>query len=111
MAMPNLGDMMKQIQQAGEKMQDVQKQLEKIVAYGEAGGGMVKVSVSGKQKVLSLAIDPDIMDDPEMVQDLVLAAVNNALDESARLAQEEISKVTGGMMNPADILKNLNLGQ
>ncbi|NMW20644.1 MAG: YbaB/EbfC family nucleoid-associated protein [Chlorobiaceae bacterium] len=111
MAMPNLGDMMKQIQQAGEKMQDVQKQLEKIVAYGEAGGGMVKASVSGKQKVLSLAIDPDIMDDPEMVQDLVLAAVNNALDESARLAQEEIGKVTGGMMNPADILKNLNLGQ
>ncbi len=111
MAMPNLGDMMKQIQQAGEKMQDVQKQLEKIVAYGEAGGGMVKVSVSGKQKLLSLTIDPDIMDDPEMVQDLVLAAVNNALDESARLAQEEISKVTSGMVNPADILKNLNLGQ
>ncbi len=110
MAMPNLGDMMKQIQQAGEKMQDVQKQLEKIVAYGEAGGGMVKVSVSGKQKMLGLTIDPDIMDDVEMVQDLVLAAVNNALDESARLAQEEISKVTGGMMNPADILKNLNLG-
>ena len=111
MAMPNLGDMMKQIQQAGEKMQDVQKQLEKIVAYGEAGGGMVKVSVSGKQKLLALTIDPDIMDDPEMVQDLVLAAVNNALDESARLAQEEISKVTGGMINPADMLKNLNLGQ
>jgi len=111
MAMPNFGDMMKQIQQAGEKMQDVQKQLEKIVAYGEAGGGMVKVSVSGKQKLLSLTIDPDIMDDLEMVQDLVLAAANNALDESARLVQEEISKVTGGMINPADMLKNLNLGQ
>ena len=110
MAMPNLGDMMKQIQQAGEKMQDVQKQLEKIVAHGEAGGGMVKVTVSGKQKVLSLTIDPDIMDDAEMVQDLVLAAVNNALDEAGRLAQEEISKVTGGMINPADMLKNLNLG-
>ena len=109
--MPNLGDMMKQIQQAGEKMQDVQKQLEKIVAFGEAGGGMVKVSVSGKQKLLSLTIDPDIMDDLEMVQDLVLAAANNALDESARMAQEEISKVTGGMINPADMLKNLNLGQ
>ena len=110
MAMPNLGDMMKQIQQAGEKMQDVQKQLEKIVAHGEAGGGMVKVTVSGKQKVLSLTIDPDIIDDTERVQDLVLAAVNNALDEAGRLGQEEISKVTGGMMNPADMLKNLNLG-
>jgi nucleoid-associated protein EbfC len=111
MGLPNFGDMMKQIQQAGEKMQDVQKQLEKIVAYGEAGGGMVKVSVSGKQKLLSLKIDPDIMDDAEMVQDLVLAAVNNALDESARLAQEEISRAAGGMMNPADMLKNLNLGK
>jgi len=111
MAMPNFGDMMKQIQQAGAKMQDVQKQLEKIVAFGEAGGGMVKVSVSGKQKILSLAIDPDIMDDREMVQDLVLAAVNNALDESARLAQDEISRATGGMINPADMLKNLNIGQ
>ena len=111
MGLPNFGDMMKQIQQAGEKMQDVQKQLEKIVAYGESGGGMVKVSVSGKQKVLSLQIDPDIMDDVEMVQDLVLAAINNALDESARLAQDEISKVAGGMMNPGDLLKNLNLGK
>jgi DNA-binding YbaB/EbfC family protein len=110
MGLPNFGDMMKQIQQAGEKMQDVQKQLEKIVAHGEAGGGMVKVSVSGKQKLLSLKIDPDIMD-AEMVQDLVLAAVNNALDESARLAQEEISRAAGGMMNPADMLKNLNLGK
>ena len=109
--MPSLGDMMKQIQQAGSKMQDVQKQLEKIVAYGEAGGGMVKVSVSGKQKLLSLTIDPDIMDDHEMVQDLVVAAVNNALDESARLAQDEISKVTGGLINPAEMLKNLNIGQ
>ncbi|MEI8187192.1 MAG: YbaB/EbfC family nucleoid-associated protein [Chlorobiaceae bacterium] len=111
MAMPNFGDMMKQIQQAGEKMQDVHKQLEKIVAYGEAGGGMVKVSVSGKQKVLTLVIDPDIFDDPEMVQDLVLAAVNNAIDESLRLAQDEITKVTGGMVNPADILKNLDFGK
>ncbi|MEI8032181.1 MAG: YbaB/EbfC family nucleoid-associated protein [Chlorobiaceae bacterium] len=110
MAMPNFGDMMKQIQQAGEKMQDVQKQLERLVAHGEAGGGMVKVSVSGKQKLLTLTIDPEILDDVEMVQDLVLAAVNNALDESAKLAQEEITKAAGGL-TPADILKNLNLGK
>ncbi|KUL23871.1 YbaB/EbfC family nucleoid-associated protein [Chlorobium limicola] len=111
MSMPNLGDMMKQIQKAGEKMQDVQNQLEKLVAHGESGGGMVKVSVSGKQKLLSLRIDPEIMDDAEMVQDLVIAAVNNALDASAALAQEEISKAAGGMINPADILKNMNLGK
>lgn len=107
MAMPNLGDMMKQLQQAGEKMQDVQKQLEKLVAHGEAGGGMVKVSVSGKQRLLSLWIDPEIMDDAEMVQDLVVAAVNQALEQSQKLAQEELSKAAGGMINPADLLKNL----
>ncbi|ABB24145.1 YbaB/EbfC family nucleoid-associated protein [Pelodictyon luteolum] len=107
MGMPNFGDMMKQIQQAGEKMQDVQKQLEKLVTSGEAGGGMVKVTVNGKQRVLSLWIDPEIMDDAEMVQDLVLAAVNSALEASGRMAQEEISKVAGGMINPQDILKNL----
>lgn len=106
MAMPNLGDMMKQIQQAGEKMQDVQKQLEKLTVSGEAGGGMVKVKVNGKQRLLELSIDPEIMDDAEMVQDLVLAAVNNALEAAGRMAQEEISRVAGGMINPQDILKN-----
>ncbi len=95
MEMPNLGDMMKQIQQASAKMQDVQKQLEKTVTHGEAGGGMVKVSVNGRQRLLSLAIDPDIMDDREMVQDLVLAAVNSAIEESGRVSQEEIAKVAG----------------
>lgn len=111
MAMPNFGDMMKQIQQAGEKMQEVQRQLEKLVAHGEAGGGMVKVSVSGKQRLVSLSIDPDIMDDREMVQDLVLAAVNSALEESTRLAQEEITRATGGMINPAELLKHMNTSQ
>lgn len=111
MGLPNLGDMMKQIQQAGEKMQEVQKQLERLVAHGEAGGGMVKATVSGKQKLLTLSIDPDIMDDAEMVQDLVVAAVNSALDASLKLAQDEIGKVTGGMMNPTELLKNLNIGQ
>ena len=111
MGLPNLGDMMKQIQQAGEKMQEVQKQLDRLVAHGEAGGGMVKATVSGKQKLLSLSIDPDIMDDYEMVQDLVVAAVNSALDASLKLAQDEIGKVTGGMMNPTELLKNLNIGQ
>jgi DNA-binding YbaB/EbfC family protein len=111
MSMPNLGDMMKQLKEAGEKMQDVQKQLDQLVADGEAGGGMVRAKVSGRQKLLELTIDPDIMDDVEMVQDLVVAAVNKALEESAKLAQAEISRAAGGMINPEDFLKNLNLGQ
>ncbi|RXK88465.1 YbaB/EbfC family nucleoid-associated protein [Chlorobaculum sp. 24CR] len=105
MAMPNFGDMMKQLQEAGSKMQDVQKQLEKLVSEGEAGGGMVKAKVNGRQKLLELTIDPEIMDDVDMVQDLVVAAVNKALEASARLAQSEIQKAAGGMINPADLMK------
>ncbi|ANT64759.1 YbaB/EbfC family nucleoid-associated protein [Prosthecochloris sp. CIB 2401] len=111
MAMPNLNDMMSQLKQAGEKMQDVQKQLEKITAEGEAGGGMVKAVVNGKQKLLSVKIDPEIMDDPEMVQDLVVAAVNSALEKVLKLAQEEMNRAAGGMLGNTDFLKNLNFGQ
>ncbi|TNJ36120.1 YbaB/EbfC family nucleoid-associated protein [Prosthecochloris vibrioformis] len=111
MAMPNLNDMMSQLKQAGEKMQDVQKQLEKITAEGEAGGGMVRAVVNGKQKLLSVKIDPEIMDDPEMVQDLVVAAVNSALEKVLKLAQEEMNRAAGGMLGNTDFLKNLNFGQ
>jgi DNA-binding YbaB/EbfC family protein len=110
MSMPNFSDMMKQLKEAGEKMQDVHKQLETVIAEGEAGGGMVRVKVNGRQKLLELVIDPEIMDDREMVQDLVVAAVNKALESSIQLAQGEISRVAGGL-NPADLLKNLNLGR
>ena len=111
MAMPNFNDMMKQLQQAGAKMQDVQKQLEKIIAEGEAGGGMVRAKVSGKQKVLSITIDPEILDDIEMVQDLVVAAVNSALEKAAEQAREELSKAAGQMLGGEDALKNFNFGQ
>jgi DNA-binding YbaB/EbfC family protein len=111
MAMPNFSDMMKQLKDAGEKMQDVQKQLEKLVSEGEAGGGMVKAKVNGRQKVLELTIDPEIMDDVDMVQDLVVAAVNKALDISSQLAQNEISKAAGGMINPNDLMKHFGQGQ
>jgi DNA-binding YbaB/EbfC family protein len=111
MAMPNLSDMMKQLKEAGEKMQDVQKQLEKLIAEGEAGGGMVRAKVNGRQKLLELTIDPEIMDDVDMVQDLVVAAVNKALESSSQLAQNEISKAAGGMINPADLMKHFGQGQ
>ena len=111
MAMPNFNDMMKQLQQAGAKMHDVQKQLEKITAEGEAGGGMVRATVSGKQKVLSVKIDPEILGDIEMVEDLVVAAVNTALENAAEKARQELSKAAGSMLGGEDVLKNFNFGQ
>ncbi len=109
--MPDFNDMMKQLQQAGAKMQDVQKQLEKITAEGEAGGGMVKAKASGKQKILSVTIDTEILDDIEMVQDLVVAAVNSALEKAAEQARGELSKAAGGLLGGENILKNFNFGQ
>ncbi|MBF0586716.1 YbaB/EbfC family nucleoid-associated protein [Prosthecochloris sp. N3] len=111
MANFNFNDMMGQLKQAGEKMQDVQKQLEKITAEGEAGGGMVHAVVNGKQKVLSVKIDPDILDDVEMVQDLVVAAVNNALEKALGKAQEEMNRAAGGMLGNQDFMKNFNFGK
>jgi nucleoid-associated protein EbfC len=100
MGVPNMAGMMKQIQKMQERMAQVQEELERKTVVGEAGGGMVKVTANGKQRVVSIAIEKEVVnpDDVAMLEDLVLAAINKALEESSRTAQEEMSKVTSGMM-------------
>lgn len=102
--------MLKQVQQMSEKMQEAQKQLEAMTATGESGGGLVKATANGKHEIISIQIDKEILDDVDMLQDLTVAAVNQALAEATKLAQEEMSKVTGGMMGDMSFLKNLNIG-
>jgi nucleoid-associated protein EbfC len=98
--LPNMSGMMKQIQKMQEKMAQVQEGLEAKTVIGEAGGGMVKITVTGKQRLVKVEIDREVVnpDDVEMLEDLLLAAANKALEESAKMAQEEISKVTSGML-------------
>jgi nucleoid-associated protein EbfC len=100
MGAPNMAGMMKQIQKMQERMAQVQEELERKTVSGEAGGGMVKVTANGKQHIVNIAIEKEVVnpDDVAMLEDLVLAAVNKALEESSRTAQEEMSKVTSGMM-------------
>jgi DNA-binding YbaB/EbfC family protein len=97
-----LGNIMKQAQQMQAKMARVQQELEKKEVEATAGGGMVTAKVNGKQELLALNIEKDVVDpeDVEMLQDLVMAAVNEAIKQSQQMIQEEMSKVTGGMNIP-----------
>ena len=110
-AMPNMMGMMKQIQKMQEKMAEVQQELEGKTVVGEAGGGMVKVTVNGRQQVVKVAIEKEVIDpsDPEMLEDLIMAATNKGLEEAAKMAQEEMAKVTSGLLPNIPGLGGLNL--
>ncbi|NTW49475.1 MAG: YbaB/EbfC family nucleoid-associated protein, partial [Chlorobiales bacterium] len=110
MQLNDMSAMLKQVQQMTEKMQEAQKQLEELTVTGESGGGMVKATANGKHELISLEIDKDVLDDVDMLQDLVIAAVNQALGEATKMAQEQMSRVTGGMLGDMNFLKNFNMG-
>ena len=98
----NMGNMLKQAQQLQSQMKKIQEELEHKTVEASSGGGMVTVKVNGRQEVLSVVIDPEIMkqNDIEMLQSLVMAATNEALKQSQTVAQNEIEKLTGGLNLP-----------
>lgn len=98
--LPNMAGMMKQIQKMQEKVNQVQEELEHKSVVGESGGGMVKVTANGKQRITGIAIEREVInpDDKDMLEDLVLAATNKALEESQKLSQEEMAKATSGLL-------------
>ncbi len=97
-----LGNIMKQAQMMQKKMAELQAELEQRQVEATSGGGMVTAVVTGKQQLVSLNIEPAAVDpqDVEMLQDLVVAAVNEAIRKSQEMVQQEMSKVTGGMNIP-----------
>lgn len=96
------GDMMKQMQKMQAKMEEIQKELENKRVEGSSGGGMVKVVANGKQEILEIKIDPEVVnkEDVEMLEDLILAAVNQAKEKSQEIQSEEMAKLTGGLKLP-----------
>jgi DNA-binding YbaB/EbfC family protein len=98
----NIMSMMKQAQKLQAKMAELQAELGNRTVSAQAGGGMVEAVVNGRQELLSLRIEPEVVspDDVEMLQDLILAAVNEALNRSREMMAQEMSKLTGGMQIP-----------
>lgn len=91
--------MLKKAQEMQQKFSQIQQEMEDKTAEGTAGGGMVTAVVNGKGRLLSLAIDPEIVDknDIEMLQDMVIAAVNKALENSQDMVNEEVRKASGNI--------------
>jgi hypothetical protein len=100
--MKNLQAMFQQIQKLQAEMQKAQAELVNKTVSEEAGGGMVKAIVNGARELISLEIDPQVIskEEKEILEDLVVAAVNKALSSAAKMAEEEISKITKGMIPP-----------
>jgi nucleoid-associated protein EbfC len=93
---------MKMIQQMQNRMMKIQQELEETIVQGTAGGGVVTVDVTGQREMKSIKIDPSAVDpeDVEMLEDLVLAAVNDAMEKAVKLNEEKMGALTGGMKIP-----------
>jgi len=102
--MQNPMKMLKQVQQMQARVAQVQAELESEQVEASAGGGAVKAVVTGAQKVVSVTIDPDLAGDPEMLQDLVVAALNEALDKSREVAAQRMQAVTAGLGLPPGLM-------
>jgi hypothetical protein len=100
--MKNLGQMMKQAQQMQQRMAELQEELEKVEITGSAGGGMVQVTMTGKGMLRSVRIDPKLVvpNEAEMLEDLIVAAGNDAKTKVEAHMQEEMQKMTGGLQLP-----------
>jgi len=98
---PGLGNLMRQAQQMQESMQKAQAELANVEVTGESGGGMVKVTMNGKHEVRAVRIDPKMMgDDKDMLEDLMAAAVNDAVHKVEARVQEKMSGLMAGMQLP-----------
>ena len=100
--MKDMGNMMKQAQKLQSKMLKLQEEMAEKTVEASSGGGMVKVVANGRHQLLSIQIEKEVIDpdDLEMLQDLILAAVNDALLKSQEMVTGEMSKLTGGMNIP-----------
>lgn len=100
--MKDMGELLRQAQMMQSKMAEMQEELGRKTVEGSSGGGMVRAVATGKQDIVSISIDKAVVDpeDLDMLQDLVTAAVNDALRQSRSLAQEQMSSLTGGFKIP-----------
>jgi DNA-binding YbaB/EbfC family protein len=96
------GNLMREAQRLQQQMLELQEQVAQKKVQASAGGGMVTVEANGRQELTAIRIDPEVInpDDPQMLEDLVLAACNEALRKARELVQQELGKLTGGLRIP-----------
>lgn len=97
----NIGGLMKQAQQMQENMQKIQEEIARSEVIGESGAGMVKVTMTGKFQATKVSIDPSVMDDIEMLEDLVAAAINDAARKINKMSEEKMADIKAGISLPA----------
>jgi nucleoid-associated protein EbfC len=107
--MKNLGNMLKQAQQMQTRMAEMQAKLEATVVDGQAGGGMVKIALSGKGDLKRVSIDPSLMDDREVLEDLLVAAHADAKQKVEAQMADEMQKATAGLNLPGGLPGGLKL--
>jgi nucleoid-associated protein EbfC len=100
--MKNIGDMMKQVQAMQSRMSEAQAKLDQLMVTGQSGGGMVKITLSGKGVMAGIAVDPALLkpEEKEILEDLIVAAHTDAKVKSEAAAAEELKSVTGGINLP-----------
>ncbi len=100
--MKNLGEMMKQVQEMQSRLEEAQAKLEDLTVTGEAGGGMVKVTLNGKGAMRGIELDPGLLkaDEREILEDLIVAAYGEARAKMEKLAADNMKDVTGGLPLP-----------
>lgn len=100
----NLGNLMKEAQKMQAKMQQAQKEIEAMIIEGESGGGLVKIQMNGRYEVISTQLDTTLMtEEKEMLEDLISAAVNNAVQKVQKTSQQKMSGLTSGLNLPFDL--------
>jgi DNA-binding YbaB/EbfC family protein len=106
-------ELMGKLKEMQEEMENARKRLEDLHVTAESGGGMVKVTATGNRKIIKIEVDPEIMDpaDKEIMEDLITAAVNKAMEEAETRARDEISKVSSDFMPNIPGMDLSNLGR
>jgi len=98
--MPNMQQMLKQVQKMQAAMKQVQDELAEKTVQASAGGGVVTVEISGALEIKKVTIDPEVLEDREMLEDLLIAACNEGIKKAQEMSAQEMSKVTGNMKIP-----------
>jgi DNA-binding YbaB/EbfC family protein len=102
----NLGNLMKEAQKMQQRMQEAQEQLTQLIVKGKSGGGMIEIDMNGRHDVTKVKISRALLDEePEMLEDLVAAAINDAVRQVEKASKDKISQLTAGLNIPTDFMQ------